>query len=367
MRKKGYYLTVENYGSSGVEKKINMQLKCFSSCFDIQRIVIESKKISLLHRIFNILPFRSLERRYDVALDKIKSPNFVYIRRTYADKKNIMFIKSIRDKYPDCKIIVELPVYPYDKEMKRSLYTRFLLIKEKHYREYYKRYIDRFVTYSKDDSIFGVSTIITMNGVDTDSISTICPSRDYDLNNINLIAIAQFAPHHGYERIIQGFYDYYKTEQHKIVHLHLIGDGTEKRKYIKMVNKYQLGDKIHFHEPMYGSDLDDMYDIADAGLNAFGVYKDGFSDLCTIKAREYLAKGLPVILGAKDRLFDNTEYGLFFSNDASPIDINRIVEFVDNLYKTKSREKIIEEIRNFAKENVDNVITMKPIIEYINE
>ncbi len=110
-----------------------------------------------------------------------------------------------------------------------------------------------------------------------------------------------------------------------------------------------------------------MYNNADAGLVSFGSYKEKVERLCTIKTREYLAKGLPVILGGIDELFEKSEgeYALCFSNDASPIDFERIGRFLDGLYLGRTKQEVIFRIRCYAKENVDNSVTLKPIIEYI--
>ena len=107
----------------------------------------------------------------------------------------------------------------------------------------------------------------------------------------------------------------------------------------------------------------------DVGVAALGVYKDGLEKLSTIKAREYIAKGLPVILGAQDDLFEGKgkEYGIQFSNDRQSIDIKRIVKKMDEIHNGKTSEQLISEIRDFAYKNVDNRVTLKPVIDYIEE
>ena len=62
---------------------------------------------------------------------------------------------------------------------------------------------------------------------------------------------------------------------------------------------------VFFHGYKSGEELGKLYDTADAGLVSFGSYKENVERLCTIKTREYLAKGLPVILGGMDDLFEN--------------------------------------------------------------
>lgn len=365
--KKGYYIYVENCGSSGVKRKIEMQINALSSRFDMKELMIKTTDRSLIGRIMGLFFWNSIVREYQAALEELESPDFVYIRRTYVDKMYLDFLKDIKKKYPMCKIIIEIPVYPYKKEMLSYWYTIFMYVKEMIYKHKYKECIDRFVTYSDDDEIFGVPTIRTMNGVNVESVTPLQPSTNYKPNEIHLFTVALLARHHGYERVITGLYEYYQVERNREVYFHIVGDGPESKKYRNLVRKYKLEKYVVFYGSKLGTELDELYNIADAGLAAFGVYKDGFSKLSTIKAREYLAKGLPVILGAEDDLFSgDVKYGLTFPNNATPVEIEKIVEYLDDLYSHKDKRLVHEEIRNYAYQHADNEVTLLPVMEYID-
>lgn len=364
--KKGYYIYVENCGSSGVSKKIKMQVQALSSRFMVKEVLVKTLKRNLVQRIKGLLFWNSFEREYQLALNELEFPDFVYIRKPYVDKMYLDFLKDIKEKYPTCKIIVEIPTYPYKGEMLSHWYSTFMYVKEIIYRHKYKENIDRFVTYSDDNEIFGVPTIRTMNGVNVETITPLIPSTEYNSNEIHLITVALLARHHGYERVIKGLDEYYQIEHKREVYFHIVGDGSEIKKYRSLVKKYNLEKYVKFYGPKYGTELDDLYNIADAGLAAFGVYKDGFSKLSTIKAREYLAKGLPVILGAEDDLFSgDAKYGLTFPNNPTPVDIEKIAEYLDDLYLHRDKRSVHEEIRNYAYQHADNEVTLLPVIEYI--
>lgn len=366
--KRGYYLYIDNLRGNSLINKIRMQKKVFNSAFSVKECQIKSVKEPVLLRLTNVLPICSYKRDYSSALELISNPDFLYIRMIYADRDYFAFLDNVKKRYPLCKIIVEIPTYPYKNEMCSSLYGKFMYLKDLIYRNHYRRYIDRFVTYSYDDMINGVETIRTMNGVDVDSFSPVCSARQYNPQCINLIAVAFLMRHHGYERLIEGMRDYYQEKRDRVVYIHIIGDGEEKKKYERLIKNYSLDDYIKLYEPMYGEDLNEMYDNADAGLSGFGFYKDGVDQVGTLKTREYLAKGLPVILGADDKVFNTYgyEYGLLFPNDDSPVNIDRIISFLDEVYLNRERGEIIDSIRQFAKRTVDNTITLAPIIDYIN-
>ena len=365
--KRGYYIYCENYGSDGVKKKMQMQVDALSESVNISLIRIEDIKVYFLVRIINLLPWRSFPREYYKTLEKMDNPDFVYIRRMFLDRDFLRFMQAIKEKWNDCRIIIEIPVYPYKKDMLRNIYTVFQYVKELLFRNQYKKYVNRFVTYSNDEEICGVKTIRTMNGVNVDSIRVNCGDGVYDSHSVTLIAVATFIAHHGYERIIEGLNKYYKSGGKRQFTIHLVGDGPERKRYEKLVSKYKLNMYVFFHGYKSGEELGKLYDTADAGLVSFGSYKENVERLCTIKTREYLAKGLPVILGGMDDLFENgnSEYALCLPNNPSPVDFEEIGEFLDSIYLDSSKKEVIDYIRAFAKNNVDNSVTLKPIVEYI--
>lgn len=367
--KKGYYIYVENCGSSGVEKKIDMQIKTFAKYFDMEELLIKTTKTNLLQRAKVLFPWNSFAREYMSALNKLEFPDFVYMRKTNVDKEYLEFMRNIKIRYPKCKIIVEIPTYPYRGEMLANPYTFVMYLKEILYRDKYKEVIDRFVTYSDDSVIFEVPTIRTMNGVDVESISPIKCEREYIPNEINLVAVALLARHHGYERIIKGLYKYYASQPERRVFLHIIGEGSEKKKYQKLVKRYKLEEFVIFYGSKYGRELDELYEKMDAGLVAFGLYKEGVFKSSAIKAREYMAKGLPVILGAEDDVFPENScvYGLLFANDTSTVEIDKIVKYLDDLYLVKGKKEICKEIREYAHQKIDNERTLQTIIDYIEK
>ena len=368
VQKRGYYLFVENCGSSGVMKKIIMQKNAFFRHLDIQAIQISSKKCSIVRRAYNLLPWASYEREYNVVLEQMDNPDFVYIRRTYIDRDYLSFLREIHARWVNCKIIVEQPVYPYDMDMLRSPYTVIQYVKELLFRKHYKDDIDRFVTYSDDEEILGVKTIRTMNGVNVSEMRMIHNDKEYDAEGINLITVATLLAHHGYERVIEGLHQYYQNGGERNIIFHIVGDGPEKKRYADMVKKYNLEAHVVLYGAKYGEELDKIYDLADAGLAAFGSYKEGVDKLCTIKVREYIAKGLPVVLGCEDNLFlgEAKQFGLILPNDSSAIDISNVVEFLDKIYKDKTRVEVSNCIVELAKKTVDNEVTLRPVIEYIN-
>ena len=99
------------------------------------------------------------------------------------------------------------------------------------------------------------------------------------------------------------------------------------------------------------------------------MYKIGYKQANSLKVREYLAKGLPIITGCDTDVFENLDFDKFiqFSNDETPIDFNRVIEFFDRFYEKNSPKDINDEISEFAKKYCDMSYAMKPVIDFLKE
>lgn len=357
---KGYFI---HFGANrwiGVRKKIKMQMQVLKTEFEIEEIDVPYQKRSFLRRVYDTIPF-VMGRKYDFekVFERIETPDFLYVRGTQSSNQYIDFFRRIKEKYPSCKLIVEIPTYPYDKEVQKCLYPLDLWSRRK-----YSKFVDRIVTFSPDEAIFGVPTIQTMNGIIVDDIKMV--EREKTDKIINLFAVALMYPAHGYERVIRGLANY-KTQGGKNIVLHLVGDGPEKPYYMQLSEKLDVNDIVKFYPMMDKDELDDLYEIADIALDVLGVYKKNISVISSLKSREALAKGLPLIAGCKIDVCEKKyfPYMLEFPNDTSDLDLFRVEEFYRTIRSNKSRVELAKEIRQYAKDNLDMSITMKPVMDYI--
>lgn len=366
---KGYFIHFNARDTVGVSSKIDMQIKEFTKFHDIKEVDIKISDKNFIRNAMSVLPYVSICWDYTEAYRLIDRPDFLYIRKVGGDYKHYKFLRFVKKQFPKCKILIEIPTYPYFWESVKNI-TGILLVKD-YYNYCYKmkKYIDRIVTYSDDTEIFGIPTLHIKNGIDVESILPIDVYAEYSLERVNLIAVAVMRPHHGYERIIEGLYRYYRNMGKRDFHIHMVGDGIERNAYEKLIHEYKLESHFTFYGMLSGNELHEVYCKADFALSAFGWYKDRVSKSSALKVREYLAKGLPIISGCREDAFDETkgEFCEIFSNDNSPIDFNRIVSFYERIYRDYDRKQVIENVREFARTHIDNCVTMRPIMEYIAE
>lgn len=302
-------------------------------------------------------------RDYSGALEKIVDPDYLYIRKPEIDNAFVAFLKSIKSNYRDVKVLLEIPTYPYKSEIEGKLRFWGTRVKDCRNSNRLFSYVDRIVTYSLDDSIFGIPTINIINGC---SVSTVPVRSLTKSNSIRLICVATFAYWHGYERLIDGLAAYYREGGERDFIVHMVGGGQEAEKYKEAVNRCSLGDRFIFHGPLFGDDLNRVFDMADIAVDSLGWYKKKVQSGSPIKTAEYLARGLPVILGF-DLTYINklqNEYYLKVPNNESAVNMEEVADFYDSISEMGFL-KARDEIRNNAEQVVDISSAFTPIKDYL--
>ena len=274
----------------------------------------------------------------------------------------------VREANPKVKIIMEIPNYPYDEELGYKWINKPLLIKDRMYRDKLSLYVDRIAVQNDISHIFGIKTIVFTNGIKIDDIEIRKPSKRSD-DCINICAVASLEPWQGYERIIKGLNSYHNNGGSRRFLINLIGSGSESSMYDDLIHKFGLSDSIRLLGRMSGSELEKYYNDADLAMDAFGRYKTGNMMSTSLKSREYLAKGLPIITGCKtDILKDDFPYFLEFENNDSDVNFEKIADFYDGIYSYgRDAKEITNEIRNYAYNICDISVMVKPIYDYLYE
>ena len=237
------------------------------------------------------------------------------------------------------KSVTEIPTYPYDQEFRTFPFmTRLGLKVDKMFRNRLSREMSAIVTFSDAKQIFGQRTIRISNGVDLDSI----PLHQYQApqdGSIHLIGVAEVHIWHGYDRLIAGLGEYYKSATNpRQVYFHIVGGvgeydmyGDEGYSGIKpVIDKYGLQERVVFHGQLFGDELNKVFNQCQFAIGSLARHRSGISVIKTLKNREYATRGIPFIYSEIDSDFEDKPYILKAPADESPIDIGRILEFVTN-------------------------------------
>ena len=365
----GYYIY---YGtdSDGVDRKIDMQINEFEKYLSVKKLKLSRPDVKgIVKKLYQSIPVVAFNYNYDLVLSEIVDPHLVYIRRGIIDSGLIHFLKNLKERFPLCIVIMEFPVYPYYKEglsrgFRNSMRMIPIYTKDLIYHGKLKKYVNYVSTFYEGSYIYGIPTLRIFNGINVDTIIPIKSPLD---DTIDLFSVALMAKHHGFERVIKGLSDYYKSGGTRDVKLHLVGYGPEKPYYEKLVAQYGLNNRVLFYGRKVGSELDDIYEKADIAIASLAIYKLNLQVGSFIKTGEFLSKGLPIITGCPVDILDHSEFDYFleFENNENPIDIDRIVQFYDDIYQKKPRKTVVEEIRKYAYKMVDMSVALKAVTDII--
>lgn len=358
-----------NEKSDGVCKKINTQIGAFEEAgYQVDFIFIKGNSViykeeGVEHTIASVGKIKKTPAYIKMyRYIKNKHYDWVYNRYGMMDYFYCRVLKRLHEN--GARILIEIPAYPYCKELPDGVLYFVMYKWDQRYSKKMKPFVERILTYSKDNEIFNIPTIQVMNGVNTKEIRPISEKAQID-DTIDLLIVALMQKHHGCERLLQGLGKYYKDGGTRKILCHFVGEGPEKVCYEEIVKKEQLEKNVLFYGSKNGADLDVIYEKMDIGICSLGCYKKNAFISSELKSREYLAKGLPIVSGVTIDLFQNMEskYYLELPNSSQLVNIEDIIYFYDNIYnEDKSKQEIVSEIRNYAEKVVDIKSTMADVI-----
>lgn len=349
----------------GVQNKINFQIKAISKLKEkvLRTKIVESKfylenkyissfstSTGMINKILKklnvyMIYFYLKKKRY------YEGCKLIYIRYEKSDPffmNYLKFLKSINKK-----VIIEIPTYPYDKEIKKeNFFTKW----DKKYRLKLYKYVDIVVTYSEDKIIWGIPCINISNGIDLED-TKIIDKKQHD--GVNFISVSNCSFWHGIDRFLYSLLQYRKNGGKEEMKFYIVGEGNETSKLKKIVeDNIELQDIVIFYGFKSGEELDEIYNNSDIALGSLGIHRLKLESVQPLKNREYCAKGLPFIIGFNDPNFKNKEYVYEVSYDDELVDIEKLIKWYKNL------EISSEEIRKDA-EKFTWDIQMKKVLDNI--
>lgn len=359
--------------SNGVSKKVLNHFKIFKIYYNVEMVSYGLDCLYYFHDdIIDKIALNNSNRRiklFSFINTQLTSKNkydFVYIRYLLSD---FLFINVLRILHKKTrKIVIEIPTFPYDHDLLKSGKGIIKYLSDLISIPFLKLYVGRIITYSKHDTLFGIKTINTINGIIFDDVLPRKKELRLD-NEINLISVSLTWPEHGYDRLIEGLKNYYNKEVEISILYHLVGNGNEINKYEKLIKLYGLEKYVKLYGFINGQKLDEIYNKSDIAINSLGIHRIGLKTESTIKSKEYAAKGLPIVSSYEIDTFttnDNKKYVLRVDPNDTPINIEKIILFYRKIYSDRSLN-INNEIRNESRKKGDMIITLQGVIEYFNK
>lgn len=354
------YADLYSTGYCGVTKKIMSQIKVFQRCFGRvyyttysgkmiylmnERQVVD-KQIAITRAMYNHI--------LNTWLDKYNIHR-TYVRYSYSDKWFISLLRQQKEK--DIKSVLEIPTYPYDGEIENER----IKIEDQYYRTQLCQYIEWVATNSSAQEIWGMSCIQLLNGVDLKANPP--HLKEIEKKKIVLLGVSSMAIWHGYERILQGLFNYYKSGGNYDFRFIMVGIGPETEKYHSLTLEYGLQSRVDFCGMLEGEELNKQYAMADIAVSSLGLYKTGIQDVTPIKGAEYCARGIPFICGYHDMRFpDKVDYIMNVPNNQEPINMNEVIAFYKNI---TAQDNFQRKMREYALKHFTWESIMEPIVEVL--
>ena len=266
-------------------------------------------------------------------------------------------------------VVCELPSYYGDGKGEKHLSifrTMYTVIWE-----FWQRRMDKYITLyaligdKNESGIYrGRPSVDISNAINIDSIALRNPIID---KKVHILALGTMGEYHGFDRLIRASARYNGNIDYII---HFVGNnaGGCLEDWKRLAQDLHTGNRIVFHGPLYGEDLDKMFDICDVGISSLGAYRIGVKSLASLKLREYAARGLAFVYSADDNAIDNeTEcqrFALKISNDDSIPNMEEILNFA---MRVKSDINLPVYEREYARKNMQWQEQFKRIIDKLSE
>jgi len=333
---------------NGISKKMRYQINAFKSngfdvkvCYQIMDSYNSSKRMidDEILDDFGSGFISKFRKRFSYAslVGYIKQHKVKHLYIRYEHNASPSFISALKKiKRNGTQIVLEIPTYPYDKEYwKQGLKLRFHLLQDQCFRKRLAKQVCKIVTFSEHESIFGVPTVKISNGVDFESVP-VKTKKSKKADQLNLLGVAEIHIWHGFDRLILGLADYYKTNNSVKVCFDIIGYGAaDYMNYLKaLVAENNMEEYVRFHGQQYGDALTTFFDEADMGVASLARHRSHIYNIKTLKNREYAARGIPFIYSETDTDFEKMSYIMKVPADESPIDIQQLVLFYEGIKET---------------------------------
>lgn len=339
-----YVVEVDPLVHSGIIKKINNQISIWrEQGHEVQTLILWPKaSISqdgkylegtyFSNKLLDKLPQGFLNTyltkitgitRVKKALDDF-NPDLVYIRQNIwypglpgilSQYRTVMELNSVDYMEMEFYSSLKKKVYLWGKKRLLKAISGFVAVSPnilEHYREY------------------KIPKKVVSNGIDLSKFK-VPEAFEQKIGQINLIFVGSANMHwHGLDKIFElaGMFRDYSFD---IV-------GYERKDVTEVVPP-----NVTFHGWVNSEQLQGLYQRSNLGIGSFGNHLVGKNTDSTLKVLEYLANGLPVILGHRDTDFHDADFLLKITNEAHQLlPTKQIKAFIE---KNKDRKVTHEELK----------------------
>ncbi len=212
----------------------------------------------------------------------------------------------------------------------------------------------------RKDTPENIPGMVITNGVHVASVP-LTGHRKFEGSALRMVFVASdFVHWHGLDRLLTGMLQY---RGEMSLELRLVGlVPTCYRPLVDRCNALPqlevIADGCAYGEALHAKLADVHLAVASLGL-----YRKGMQEACTLKAREYVARGIPFVCGYSDPdIPSECEFVLHVPNDASPVDMEDVIAFAQ---RVQAEPDYQIKMRRFAEEKLDWRIKIKELYGFV--
>jgi len=203
-----------------------------------------------------------------------------------------------------------------------------------------------------------VPAAVVPNGIDVASVP-LTGFRRYDGEVLRMAMLAsQLSPWHGLDRLMRSLH----ADRGALpCELHVIGDVPE-----RVARPYRC--RVVFHGVRRGAELDSLLRQMHMGVSTLGLFRKRMNEACSLKTREYTARGLPFLLGYEDPDLEQVDparrFYLKVPNDGTLLDMVAVHRWLLDLNRRAQPQTTSEYMRGYAMAHMDLDVKMAAYVDF---
>jgi len=202
------------------------------------------------------------------------------------------------------------------------------------------------------------------NGITVDDIS-FTGFKPFDGKRLDIVMmVSSMQPWQGLDRLVRSVCRYRGSVG---ISLHVLGN-------VKRENLPQdVPDlsRIRLHGYMDRKNLDDVMKDMNLAFSTLGLFRKNMEEACSLKTREYTARGIPYVLGYEDPDLhfheDQDHFFLPVENSCLLIDMDRIIEFAMKMSRPDMRSNLSRHMRTYALANMDWSVKAEQYVRFTEQ
>lgn len=187
-----------------------------------------------------------------------------------------------------------------------------------------------------------------------------------DMNQVKILFVGAGFRTHGLFRLITSVSQYKANLPSGItLKVKVAGDSPEMAYNRQLAQQEKVDDYFDFLGMVQKDQLGELFNWADIGVGSLGLHRIGLSQSSTLKAREYVARGLPFFWSTHDHDIPNhLPFILAIEANDNPFDLLKVIVFAQ---KCKSEPELGLQMREYAENNLSTTIQIQKLYNFFKQ